>query len=132
MNKRDDWEKPRSHGTKLTEVEIDRIKLGFVRGERIEDVARELAAASRTVSKYYGFFRAEGVHSRGSGAPIRSNHRRDRPLGGIVRMEPRPMTEADLRRYRERQPRDTRDLTSRILGDPLPGRSALDQRRAMR
>ena len=27
-------------------------------------------------------------------------------------------------------PEDTRDLTARLCGDPLPGRSALDQRRA--
>lgn len=27
-------------------------------------------------------------------------------------------------------PRDTRSLTARVLGDPLPGRSALDWRRA--
>lgn len=26
-------------------------------------------------------------------------------------------------------PRDTRTLTARIFGDPLPGRSALDQKR---
>lgn len=26
-------------------------------------------------------------------------------------------------------PRDTRSLTSRVFGDPLPGRSALDQKR---
>lgn len=27
------------------------------------------------------------------------------------------------------QPRDTRNLTGRLFGDPLPGRSALDQKR---
>lgn len=27
-------------------------------------------------------------------------------------------------------PRDTRDLTGRLAGDPMPGRSALDQRRS--
>lgn len=27
-------------------------------------------------------------------------------------------------------PRDTRNLTARVFGDPLPGRSALDMRRA--
>jgi hypothetical protein len=30
----------------------------------------------------------------------------------------------------EREPPDTRDLTGRILGDPLPGRSYLDRMRA--
>ena len=30
----------------------------------------------------------------------------------------------------EREPPDTRDLTARILGDPLPGRSHLDRIKA--
>lgn len=35
----------------------------------------------------------------------------------------------DGKRLLKLVPRDTRDLTARIAGDPLPGRSALDQRR---
>jgi hypothetical protein len=38
------------------------------------------------------------------------------------------MTVAELRRIRAREPDDTRDLTGRFFGDPLPGRSALDSR----
>lgn len=34
----------------------------------------------------------------------------------------------DAMRLMERVPRDTRDLTARVLGDPLPGRSALDMK----
>lgn len=37
-------------------------------------------------------------------------------------------TEADWRSRLAEVPRDTRDLTAHLLGDPLPGRSALDRR----
>lgn len=35
----------------------------------------------------------------------------------------------DIKRLRRAFPADTRDLTARFFGDPLPGRSALDQKR---
>lgn len=38
--------------------------------------------------------------------------------------------EADWRRQMAAMPHDTRDLTARIMGDPLPGRSALDRLQA--
>lgn len=37
-------------------------------------------------------------------------------------------TEGDWIRLRDEIPADTRDLTARVFGDPLPGRSALAQR----
>lgn len=37
---------------------------------------------------------------------------------------------ADLKQLRRLLPIDTRDLTAAFCGDPLPGRSALDRRRA--
>jgi hypothetical protein len=33
----------------------------------------------------------------------------------------------DAERLLKLVPRDTRDLTARVFGDPLPGRSALDK-----
>jgi hypothetical protein len=36
----------------------------------------------------------------------------------------------DAMRLMAQIPSDTRDFTARIMGDPLPGRSALDQREA--
>lgn len=57
----DDWEKPRSKGTHLTEDEIAAVKLAFQNGRHIRDVARELKCASRTITKYYGLLRAEGA-----------------------------------------------------------------------
>jgi len=63
-NDKDDWPKPRTPGQKLTAAELDRIKHGFVHRRTIRDVARELQCASRNVTKYYGYFRAEGVEQR--------------------------------------------------------------------
>lgn len=42
----------------------------------------------------------------------------------------RPMTDEDLRRYWASMPADKRDLTGRMFGDPVTGRSALDMRQA--
>lgn len=42
----------------------------------------------------------------------------------FVPEETRQMAERLMRQV----PRDTRDLTGRVFGDPIPGRSALDQR----
>ena len=43
--------------------------------------------------------------------------------------EPRP-PEVDAEARQAEIPSDTRGFTSRFLGDPLPGRSALDRRKA--
>ena len=44
---------------------------------------------------------------------------------GFKRFRPSP---AELRRAVLAIPKDTRDLTARIAGDPLPTRSALDRK----
>ena len=36
---------------------------------------------------------------------------------------------ANAMRLKAQIPADTRDLTARVMGDPLPGRSALDEKR---
>ena len=41
----------------------------------------------------------------------------------------RPRSAAEIKAYRARLPPDERDACARILGDPPPGRSALDKRR---
>lgn len=58
---KDDWEKPRSRSQHLTEAEIALLRKAFSSRRTIKDIARELQCSSRTVSKYYGFFRAEGI-----------------------------------------------------------------------
>jgi hypothetical protein len=44
---------------------------------------------------------------------------------GFARFRPTP---AELRALARAIPPDTRDVTARLCGDPLPGRSALDRR----
>lgn len=70
-NREDDWEKPRSKGTGLTTEEIGLIRLAYKAGRDYRDIARELKCASRTTSKYYGFFTAEGVQKDKRSIPLR-------------------------------------------------------------
>lgn len=49
--------------------------------------------------------------------------RSDRPVPS------RAICEADAEAMLRAIPADTRDLTARLMGDPLPGRSALDKKR---
>ena len=37
-----------------------------------------------------------------------------------IKGEPRPMTDAELKAYRANQPPDTRDVTAKFMGDPIP------------
>jgi hypothetical protein len=48
---------------------------------------------------------------------------------GLSHTRPHPrISQADLRRLQRAIPVDTRDLTGRFFGDPIPGRSALDRK----
>lgn len=47
---------------------------------------------------------------------------------GVSRRRTAASTNADAERALQALPLDTRPLTARLLGDPLPGRSALDKR----
>ena len=42
-----------------------------------------------------------------------------------IKVDARPMTDAELKAYRAKQPPDNRDLTARLFGDPPDYRSAL-------
>lgn len=53
---------------------------------------------------------------------------RDLPSPKQQRPDTNRPTLDEARRAIAGVPRDTRDLTSRLLGDPLPGRSALDRK----
>jgi hypothetical protein len=61
---RDDWEKPRSKGQKLTVDEVAKIRAGFNAGRKHRDIARELQCSSRVTAKYYGFYRDEAKYRR--------------------------------------------------------------------
>ena len=62
----DTWDKPRSHGEHLTETEIAFIRDSFVNRYPIKYTAEKLKCSSRVVTKYYGYFRAEGVEQKRS------------------------------------------------------------------
>lgn len=72
--RQDDWIKTRSNGVHLTEDEIAGVKRSFVAGEKIYDVAKRLKCSSRTIVKYYGFFRAEGVREKPAKRPLADRH----------------------------------------------------------
>lgn len=67
---------------------------------------------------------------RDAGRKVRAQDR-DRARYGrmhiVTDIDGRVLSPDELRARREALPDDTRSLTSRLLGDPLPGRSARDQ-----
>jgi hypothetical protein len=84
---RDDWEKPRGPGTKLTAAEISRLKVAFNTNTHSRDIARELQCSSRIANKYYAMFRGY--------TPV---VRRVRPKV-VVRPAPEPKLERKSRFY---------------------------------
>lgn len=60
----DSWAKPRSNGTHLTADEIALIKQSFIKRYTIDETAKALQCASRTIDKYYSLFRAQGVQQQ--------------------------------------------------------------------
>jgi len=78
--KKDTWEKPRSHGTGLTADELAFVRQSFIEGARIDHVAKKLQCASRTVTKYYGYFRAGGVKQK----PTVALGRKDGPARSLL------------------------------------------------
>jgi len=50
----------------------------------------------------------------------------------IAKQRNRPITEAERLALQDAIPADTRTTTQRFMGDPLPGRSARDQRAGLR
>lgn len=59
----------------------------------------------------------------------RQKYRELYTAGPIVREQPYRINKMDALRALANVPRDTRSLTGRAFGDPLPGRSALDKRK---
>lgn len=63
---------------------------------------------------------AEQIAARGQG-------KKDHPF--VFKADMTPTVRRDAERLMDEVPADTRDITARTFGDPLPGRSALDRRR---
>lgn len=91
-------------------------------------IAAKLGASLETVHRAidptYGSVR------RGSANATRKSRRKASPNARSAHIaEAKPSAE-DAARALAAIPPDTRDFTARLFGDPLPGRSALDQRGA--
>lgn len=89
------------------------------RGERCSVIAKRLGVSEQTVSVWtrgLGLGRAKsGSYNVGASKYIGSH-------------TPKPLTEDEYWKRIRVIPPDTRDLTGKLLGDPVPARSALAQR----
>ncbi|MCC8967903.1 hypothetical protein H8A95_37740 [Bradyrhizobium sp. Pear76] len=67
-HRKDDWEKTRSNGGRLTEAEIGQLRASFRAGVSARDAARSLKCSTRTVNKHFARFSGDGP-GRGVTAP---------------------------------------------------------------
>lgn len=65
MPSKDDWKKVYRPGERFSEATVASIREAYIARRKIRDVAKELGVSSRNVSKYYGYFREEGVERNG-------------------------------------------------------------------
>lgn len=72
---------------------------------------------------------SQAEHNRRNAEMVREAAEAKR-AAGISHIGSHIETRRDAEKLRRLIPADTRDLTARFCGDPLPGRSALDQRSA--
>jgi transposase-like protein len=56
-------------------------------------------------------------------------HKSGKPASHVSPMVYSKFSQADIDRLLRTVPRDTRSMSARAFGDPLPGRSALDRKR---
>lgn len=101
----------KAHNRKMTPELLQRMEALKLQGARNCEIAQMVGLHERTVGKWLnGDVRFDNGGVIGNRDPI-----------------PVELKRQALELYRQ-VPRDTRDLTARLCGDPLPGRSALDQR----
>ena len=89
-----------------------------------KEISAKLGVSTTTVSDW--LLRHEGKSTRyqkreEAARAVRENHKTDYPA--VLRKQ------ADETLATYQMPKDTRDITGRFCGDPLPGRSALDKMR---
>lgn len=92
-------------------------------GMPINRIARELGVGDEWIRR-----RLIPGHREKANAAWRADHPPTGP--SKVKIEPYRPKKDEVDRLRASIPKDTRDFTQRFCGDPLPGRSALDRRRA--
>lgn len=96
------------HNQKMTPELLEQVQTMRDEGLSYDKISRQIGMHRETVRKWI-----EGMHGQG----------RVREFDHIL-----PQVKEDARRLHKLVPKDTRSLTGRIFGDPLPGRSALDRR----
>jgi len=95
-------------------------------------LARKFGCASDTVKRAldpaFRQHRAEGIKAAKANRKQGVEMPRGRPTNFVI--SEGTAVARDAARLMALIPKDTRPLTARLFGDPLPGRSALDQRKA--
>lgn len=104
----------------FTEGDIARARLKRQNGQSWNALARHFNCAEETIRRYM-----DDEYRKKRADRYRPEHRRFTMYG-----DPPRMTSAEAKRVIESVPSDTRDPVARWMGDPLPGRSALDKLRA--
>ena len=114
----------------FTAAQIDTMRLMREKGVSFAEIGRLLGCDPETIKARidprFAELKRENTRRRRA-AERREPVATGKPVVHIVPKWARP-SEAEIRAARERIPEDTRDLTGRLFGDPLPGRSALAQR----
>ena len=111
-----------SRRTPLTDDELSRATEMRANGIAIFAIAAALGVPDDRVRKTLNPEYAARVRAEKARQHYRNRSRIDAGIETIDRE-----ARKDAARLRQQIPPDTRSLTARIAGDPLPGRSALDQ-----
>lgn len=97
----------------IPESALDQARKMLACGTSWKDVAAHFGLSAETLRRRldpaYDLFMREKYERRSYGR-VDTAHR-----------PPRPMTDAALKAYKALIPPDTRSLTARLLGDPIPG-----------
>lgn len=105
----------------LTQEQIEEIRRRYAAGELKTRIAADFDISHQVVTYWTDERKRQSklVHSRSQTAQ-KKRERTNKPVGVLPELETVPP-----------DPPDERTLTGRLLGDPHPGRSALDQRGRM-
>lgn len=108
---------------KVAQDDLARMRKLFRKGASWSEIARRTGYSYEIVRR-----RLDPAYA----AMRRDRKRKWRTGNGVAALDPKKATRAgvssDAHKLMNMVPRDTRDLTGRVFGDPLPGRSALDMR----
>lgn len=110
----------RHYGTGLSDEEKREILDAFRAGAVVNQLAAQYGVNKETIKRVVD---PEFAARRNAQNNLARWMRRHHGSGKAVNLE------QDAGRLMRQVPRDTRDLTGRLCGDPLPGRSALDRMR---